>query len=72
MPALAPLERKDLLDLKEEDFDRVTHVNLRGPVFFARKVAREMIWMKRTDKGLQTCNNVCDIIPGLCVFYPQD
>ena len=47
---VAPIERKDLLELTEEDFDRVTGVNLRGPVFFAKKVAREMIWMKEQIK----------------------
>lgn len=47
---VGPIERKDLLDLEEEDFDRVTQVNLRGPVFFARKVAREMIWIKEQIK----------------------
>jgi NAD(P)-dependent dehydrogenase (short-subunit alcohol dehydrogenase family) len=44
---VAPLERKDVLDLEEESFDRVTDINLRGPVFFAQRVAREMIWMKK-------------------------
>lgn len=43
---IAPIERKDLLDLDEETYDRVLAVNLRGPVFLARRVAREMIWMK--------------------------
>ena len=43
---IAPIERKDLLDMNEETFDRVLGVNLRGPVFMTRRVAREMIWMK--------------------------
>lgn len=43
---IAPIERKDLLDVNEETFDRVMGVNLRGPVFMARRVAREMIWLK--------------------------
>ena len=43
---IAPIERKDLLNLDEESFDRVLGVNLRGPVFLARSVAREMIWLK--------------------------
>lgn len=47
---IAPLERKDLLDLDEETYDRVLSVNLRGPVFLARRVAREMIWMKEQVK----------------------
>jgi NAD(P)-dependent dehydrogenase (short-subunit alcohol dehydrogenase family) len=44
---VAPLERKDILDLEEESFDRVTDINLRGPVFFAQRVAREMVWMRK-------------------------
>ena len=47
---IAPIERKDLLDLDEETYDRVLNVNLRGPVFLARRVAREMIWMKEQVK----------------------
>lgn len=43
---IAPIERKDLLDMSEETFDRVLGVNLRGPVFMVRRVAREMIWLK--------------------------
>lgn len=44
---VAPMERRDLLDLEEDSFDRVTAINLRGPIFFAQRVAREMIWLKR-------------------------
>jgi NAD(P)-dependent dehydrogenase (short-subunit alcohol dehydrogenase family) len=43
---VAPLQRKDLLDMSEESYDRVMNINLKGPVFFAQKIAREMIWMK--------------------------
>jgi len=43
---VAPLHRNDLLEMTEESYDRVMNINLRGPVFFAQKVAREMIWMK--------------------------
>lgn len=43
---IAPIERNDLLELTEESYDRVIAVNLRGPVFFAQKVSREMIWLK--------------------------
>ncbi len=48
---IAPIERRDLLDMDEETFDRVLAVNLRGPVFLARRVAREMIWMKEKITG---------------------
>lgn len=43
---VAPLQRADILDLTEESYDRVMNINLKGPVFFAQKIAREMIWMK--------------------------
>jgi 3-oxoacyl-[acyl-carrier protein] reductase len=43
---VAPLQRNDLLEMTEESYDRVLNINLKGPVFFAQKIAREMIWMK--------------------------
>lgn len=43
---VAPLQRNDVLDLTEESFDRVLNINLKGPVFFAQKIAKEMIWLK--------------------------
>jgi NAD(P)-dependent dehydrogenase (short-subunit alcohol dehydrogenase family) len=43
---VAPLQRNDLLDMTEESYDRVLNINLKGPIFFAQKIAREMIWMK--------------------------
>ncbi len=43
---VAPLKRTDILEMTEESYDRVMNINLRGPVFFAQKIAREMIWMK--------------------------
>lgn len=44
---VAPLQRNDVLDLTEESYERVLNINLKGPVFFAQKVAREMIWLKQ-------------------------
>ena len=43
---VAPLLRNDLLDMTEESYDRVMNINLKGPVFFAQKIAKEMIWLK--------------------------
>jgi len=40
---VAPLERRDLLDMTVESFDRVTQINLRGAVFLAQRVANAMI-----------------------------
>ena len=48
---VAPLQRTDFLELTEESYDRVLNINLKGPVFFAQKVAREMIWMKQQISG---------------------
>ncbi len=43
---VAPLQRNDILDMSEESYERVMNVNLKGPVFFAQKIAKEMIWLK--------------------------
>lgn len=43
---VAPLQRNDILDLTEESYDRVLNINLKGPLFFAQKIAKEMIWLK--------------------------
>jgi 3-oxoacyl-[acyl-carrier protein] reductase len=50
---VAPQERKDILEMTEESFDQVTGINLRGPVFFAQRVAREMIWLKRNQPEIK-------------------
>jgi 3-oxoacyl-[acyl-carrier protein] reductase len=44
---VAPLQRNDVLDMTEESYDRLMNINLKGPVFFAQKIAREMIWLKQ-------------------------
>ncbi|TAL65066.1 MAG: 3-ketoacyl-ACP reductase [Bacteroidetes bacterium] len=44
---VAPLERNDLIDMTEESYDRVMNINLKGPVFFAQKISKEMIWLKQ-------------------------
>jgi NAD(P)-dependent dehydrogenase (short-subunit alcohol dehydrogenase family) len=43
---VSPLQRNDILEMSEESYDRVMNINLRGPFFFAQKIAREMIWLK--------------------------
>lgn len=43
---VAPLQRKDTIEMTEESYDRVMNINLKGPVFFAQRIAKEMIWMK--------------------------
>lgn len=44
---VSPLQREDVLNMTEESYDRVMNINLKGPVFFAQKIAREMIWLKQ-------------------------
>jgi 3-oxoacyl-[acyl-carrier protein] reductase len=44
---VAPLQRNDILEMTEESYDRVMNINLKGPVFFAQKIAKEMIWLKQ-------------------------
>jgi len=44
---VAPLQRNDVLEMTDESYERVMNINLKGPVFFAQKVAREMIWLKQ-------------------------
>ena len=44
---VAPLKRNDLLDMTEESYERVMNINLKGPVFFAQKVAREMMYLRQ-------------------------
>ncbi len=44
---VAPLKRDDLMDMTEESYNRVMSINLRGPLFFAQKIAREMIYLRQ-------------------------
>lgn len=40
---VAPLERRDILDMTEESYDRVMNINAKGTLFLTQAVAREMI-----------------------------
>ncbi len=44
---VAPLERRDLLDMTEESFDRVIGVNLKGTLFMCQAAANEMLREKK-------------------------
>jgi NAD(P)-dependent dehydrogenase (short-subunit alcohol dehydrogenase family) len=44
---VAPVHRNDILELTEDSYDRVMNINLKGPLFFAQKIAKEMIWLKQ-------------------------
>jgi 3-oxoacyl-[acyl-carrier protein] reductase len=48
---VAPLKRNDVLELTEESYDRVMNINLKGPVFFAQKISKEMIWLRDQITG---------------------
>lgn len=40
---VAPDKRADVLDMAEESYDRVMNINLKGPFFLSRIVARQML-----------------------------
>jgi 3-oxoacyl-[acyl-carrier protein] reductase len=50
---VAPLQRNDVLEMTEESYDRVMNINLKGPVFLAQKIAREMIWLREKIAGFR-------------------
>ena len=47
---VAPLERRDILEMTEESFDRVTGINLKGTLFMCQLFAGEMI--KEREAGV--------------------
>jgi len=44
---VAPYDSVDFLSMKEESFDRVMTINLKGPLFFTQKIAQCMVWLKK-------------------------
>jgi len=50
---VAPLQRNDILEIKEESYDRVMNINIKGPFFFAQKISKEMIWLKGQIPGFR-------------------
>jgi 3-oxoacyl-[acyl-carrier protein] reductase len=52
---VAPLERKDLLEMTEESYDRVLGINLRGPMFLTQAIARAMLEAKSKDAAFSGC-----------------
>lgn len=55
---VAPLERKDLLEMSEESFDRVIGINTKGTLFLTQLVARQMLTQDVTGKKRGTIVNV--------------
>ncbi len=51
---VAPKERKDLLEVNEESYDRVIDTNLKGSFFMTQKVAGHMVG-KSSDTDFQAC-----------------
>lgn len=50
---VAPKERRDLLEMSEESFDRVMNINAKANLFLTQRVARQMIAQKQVfaNKG---------------------
>lgn len=55
---VAPLERRDLLNMTEESYDRVMDINTKGTLFLTQAVAREMI--KNADDN-DVRGHICNI-----------
>ncbi len=51
---VAPLTRKDILELDEQSYDRLMDINLKGTFFFTQLVARHMLLSKNVT-GYQGC-----------------
>jgi NAD(P)-dependent dehydrogenase (short-subunit alcohol dehydrogenase family) len=59
---VAPLERKDLLELSPDSYDRVMDTNLKGPFFLTQDLAKHMIgWLKSGTKPLPKIININSI-----------
>ncbi len=52
---VAPKERKDLLEVTEESYERVMNTNLRGPFFLTQEIANHMVDCKSTNHNFQAC-----------------
>lgn len=52
---VAPDVRADLLEAREDSYDRVMGINLKGPYFLTQAVARWMIEQKRADETWTGC-----------------
>jgi 3-oxoacyl-[acyl-carrier protein] reductase len=52
---MAPTQRADILEAKEESFDALIRTNLRGPYFFTQRVARWLIELRNADASFRGC-----------------
>ena len=48
---VAPYDSVDFLSMKEESYDRVMTINLKGPLFFTQKIAQSMMWLRENLQG---------------------
>ncbi|MCI8798333.1 MAG: 3-ketoacyl-ACP reductase [Lachnospiraceae bacterium] len=55
---VAPLERKDLLEMEEESFDRVMGINTKGTLFLTQLIAKQMLQQEQTGKKRGTIINI--------------
>lgn len=53
---VAPLDRKDLLEMNEDSFDRVMSINLKAPMFLTQRVAKAMIDNKKENEKATIVN----------------
>ena len=56
---VGPRKRVDMLEVGEESYDRVMHINLKGPFFLSQRVANEMI--RLLDQGLLRAPKIINI-----------
>lgn len=55
---VAPLERKDLLEMEEESFDRLIGINTKGTMFMTQIIAKQMISQNKLFKKTGTIINI--------------
>lgn len=56
---VGPRKRVDMLEVGEESYDRVMHINLKGPFFLTQRVANEMI--RQLGKGTISAPKIINI-----------
>jgi 3-oxoacyl-[acyl-carrier protein] reductase len=52
---VAPKERRDLLEMTEESYDRVLATNLTGPMFLTQLVVRQMLAAREREPAFAAC-----------------
>lgn len=52
---VAPQERRDLLEMTPESYERVLGTNLAGPFFLSQQVAKEMLRARERDASFAAC-----------------